>query len=64
MLKSDDVSLMKCLYLTTQNIESKWTVRYGNWDMIYAELDVLYPERLHWNFYFPWEHRVKKKIGW
>ena len=43
----NDVSLMKCLYLATQNIESKWTVRYGNWDMIYAELDILYPERLH-----------------
>ena len=48
----NDVSLMKCLYLATQNIESKWTVRYGNWDMIYAELDILYPERLHWSLKF------------
>ena len=41
-----DNSLMKCLYLATKNIEKKWTIRYSNWDMIYSELDILYPNRL------------------
>ncbi len=43
----NDNSLMKCLYLATKNIEKKWTVRCPNWDMIYNELDILYPNRLN-----------------
>lgn len=43
---TNDNSLMKCLYLATKNIEKKWTTRYTNWDMIYNELDILYPNRL------------------
>ena len=39
----NDESLMKCLYLATQNITKKWTTRYPNWDMIYNELNILYP---------------------
>jgi transposase-like protein len=43
----NDNALMKCLYLATKNIEKKWTVRCPNWDMIYNELDILYPNRLN-----------------
>ena len=43
---TSDNSLMKCLYLSTKNIEKKWTTRYPNWDMIYNELNILYPNRL------------------
>src|SRR5574344_1732012 len=44
---TNDNSLMKCLYLATKNIEKKWTTRYTNWDMIYNELNILYPDRLN-----------------
>lgn len=44
---TNDTSLMKCLYLATKNIEKKWTTRYQNWDMIYNELNILYPDRLN-----------------
>ena len=27
--------------------KKKWTTRYPNWDMIYNELNILYPERLN-----------------
>ena len=43
---TSDSSLMKCLFLATQNIEKKWTTRYVNWDMIYNELNILYRNRL------------------
>lgn len=41
-----DISLMKSLYLSTKKIEKKWTTRYANWDMIYNELNILYPDRM------------------
>ena len=44
---TSDNSLMKCLFLATKNVEKKWTTRYPNWDMIYNELNILYPERLN-----------------
>ena len=28
-----------------KNGEKKWTTRYRNWDMIYNEFNILYPER-------------------
>lgn len=43
----NDSALLKSLYLATKNIENKWTVRCPNWDMIYNELDILYPNRLN-----------------
>ena len=46
---TSDNSLMKCLFLATKNVEKKWTTRYPNWDMIYNELNILYPERLKWS---------------
>ena len=44
---TSDNSLMKCLFLATKNVEKKWTTRYPNWDMIYNELNILYPKRLN-----------------
>ena len=41
-----DESLMKCLYLATQNITKKWTTRYNNWDMILSELSIMFDRRI------------------
>ena len=41
-----DESLMKCLYLATQNIMKKWTTRYRNWDMILGELSLMFEGRI------------------
>jgi len=41
-----DESLMKCLYLATQNIMKKWTTRYRNWDMILGELSIMFEGRI------------------
>ena len=41
-----DKSLMKCLYLATQNITKKWTSRYGNLDMILSELSIMFDGRI------------------
>ena len=41
-----DESLMKCLYLATQNITKKWTTRYRNWDMILSELSIMFDGRI------------------
>lgn len=37
----NDDSLKKMLYLATQNITKKWTMRYRNWDMILNQLEIL-----------------------
>ncbi len=41
-----DVSLEKMLYLTTQNVQSKWTQRYRNWDLVLSQLMVLFKDRV------------------
>lgn len=41
-----DESLMKCLYLATQNITKKWTTRYKNWDLILGELSIMFDNRI------------------
>lgn len=41
-----DVSLEKMLYLTTQNVQSKWTQRYRNWDLVLSQLMVLFKGRV------------------
>lgn len=41
-----DDSLMKCLYLATKNITKKWTTRYGSWDLILAELSIMFDGRI------------------
>ena len=38
----NDESIMKYLYLATQNITKKWTTRYGNWNMILRELSIMF----------------------
>lgn len=34
-------SLRKMLYLASQNITKKWTMRYRNWDIILSQLEIL-----------------------
>lgn len=41
-----DESLMKCLFLATKNITKKWTTRYGSWDLILAELSIMFDGRI------------------
>lgn len=37
----NDDSLRKMLYLASQNITKKWTMRYRNWDMILNQLEIM-----------------------
>lgn len=37
----NDDSLRKMLFLATQNITKKWTMRYRNWDMILNQLEIM-----------------------
>lgn len=37
----NDDSLRKMLYLASQNITKKWTIRYRNWDMILNQLEIM-----------------------
>jgi transposase-like protein len=39
-------SLKKALYLATQNIVKKWTMKVRDWGQIYGELSILYEGRL------------------
>ena len=41
-----DTSLEKMLYLASQNIMKKWTMRYRNWDLVLSQLIILYPDRI------------------
>ncbi|MCT4564034.1 MAG: IS256 family transposase [Maledivibacter sp.] len=41
-----DQSLEKMLYLASQNIMRKWTLRYRNWDVVLNQLMIFYSERL------------------
>lgn len=41
-----DMSLMKCLYLSTKNIEKKWTQPYRNWGPILSELSIMFDGRI------------------
>lgn len=41
-----DESLIKCLYLATQNIVKKWNGRYQNWDLILGELSIMFEGRI------------------
>ena len=40
----NDMSLMKLLYLASENISRKWTQRYRNWDQVLAALEIMWPE--------------------
>lgn len=39
-------SLMKILYLATQDITKKWTRRYDNWDLVINQLSIMYGDRI------------------
>ena len=41
-----DESLLKLLYLASQNMMKKWTVRYRNWDSIYNQLSIFFDGRI------------------
>ena len=41
-----DDSLLKLLYLATQNITKKWTSHRHDWNLIRAQLDIYFEERL------------------
>ena len=41
-----DESLLKILYLASQNIMKKWTVRYRDWDSIYNQLSIYFDNRI------------------
>ena len=41
-----DMSLMKCLYLSTKNITKKWTQPYRNWGPILSELSIMFDGRI------------------
>ena len=41
-----DMSLMKCLYLSTINIAKKWTQPYRNWGPILSKLSIMFDGRI------------------
>lgn len=41
-----DMSLMKCLYLSTKNISKKWTQPYRNWGPILSEFSIMFDGRI------------------
>ena len=42
----DSKALLKALYLAADNITKKWTNTLRDWGQVYAELSVMYGERL------------------
>ena len=41
-----DTSLLKALYLATNEISRKWTVPLRNWGKVLGELEIMYPDRV------------------
>ena len=41
-----DMSLLKCLYLSTKNISKKWDQTYRNWGTILSELSIMFDGRI------------------
>ena len=41
-----DMSLLKCLYLSTKNITKKWDQAYRNWGTILSELSIMFDGRI------------------
>ena len=41
-----DMSLLKCLYLSTKNIAKKWDQAYRNWGTILSELSIMFDSRI------------------
>ncbi|MCL2141122.1 MAG: IS256 family transposase, partial [Dehalococcoidia bacterium] len=42
----NDESLLKMLYLVTQDVMLKWTSRIHNWGQILLQLNVFFPDRV------------------
>jgi len=42
----NDESLLKMLYLATENVTKKWTRRYDNWDLVLSQLNILFADLL------------------
>jgi len=42
-----DISLMRLLYLITQNVTRKWTMKIRNWGQIYSQLRILFEKRIN-----------------
>lgn len=42
-----DESLLKMLYLATQNIAKKWSRKYNNWDLVVNQLRIQFADVLH-----------------
>jgi len=42
-----DESLLKMLYLATENITKKWTRIYANWDLVLSQLNILFKDTLN-----------------
>lgn len=43
----NDESLMKMLYLATQNVSKKWTRIYPNWDLVINQLNIMFEDVLN-----------------
>ena len=41
-----DQSLLKMLYLSSENIQKKWTMRYRDWDLVVSQLSILMGDRI------------------
>ena len=41
-----DMSLLKCLYLATKNIQNKWTQPYKNLGPILSKLSIMFDGRI------------------
>jgi transposase-like protein len=42
----NEVGLLKAMYLATYELTKKWTMPIRNWGVVYAELGIMYPDRL------------------
>jgi transposase-like protein len=42
----NDEALLKMLYLVTQNVMRKWTMRVPNWGQILLQLSIFFPDRV------------------
>ncbi|HHX70222.1 MAG TPA: transposase [Gallicola sp.] len=43
----NDTSLLKALYLSTEQITKKWSMPLRNWGQVYGELMIMYQDRMN-----------------
>ena len=46
---TSDMSLLKLIYLVTQNIQKKWTQPLQNWSITVSQLSIIFPDRIALN---------------